>query len=277
MAPHAHRHHAPSVRHLHCEISFIDRRHRSRNEDQHHAYETLLEKLALASSLSGDRAPDSMFSKTPIVLDELLILPLGTESRRRKRLLAKAFLPSKARIRHSSGTLEVEMSFASAASFCRPHRPAMPKAFASSPPSSLRTITKSSPARHRMPASQICRHPHRATRFSPIAPGLTPRRSPTLINVDPAEPHLPTPSPSATIIFPASFPRTRAHIEARGSTSHPSTSPTPKSRNPAYLLQLLFEHFRFRKRTPALPHLDSSALHLFPISSLPLFALAKLF
>src|SRR3981189_1810869 len=73
---------------VHCEISFIDRRpiDLRKAQDQHHAYETLLEKLgARALPLPAEPAlPDSMFVEDPaIVLDELaVILPLGTESRR---------------------------------------------------------------------------------------------------------------------------------------------------------------------------------------------------
>src|SRR6202521_4877632 len=73
---------------VHCEISFMDRRpiDLSKAQDQHHAYEMLLEKLgARVLSLPAEPVlPDSMFVEDPaIVLDELaVILPLGTESRR---------------------------------------------------------------------------------------------------------------------------------------------------------------------------------------------------
>src|SRR5229473_5133737 len=73
---------------VHCVISFIDRRpiDLSKAQDQHRAYETLLEKLgARVLSLPAEPTlPDSMFVEDPaIVLDELaVILPLGTASRR---------------------------------------------------------------------------------------------------------------------------------------------------------------------------------------------------
>jgi len=82
---------------VHCEISFIDRRliDLSKAQEQHRAYELLLEKLgARVLSLPAEPAlPDSMFVEDPaIVLDELaVILPLGTESRRPEAAsLAKA-------------------------------------------------------------------------------------------------------------------------------------------------------------------------------------------
>src|SRR5438105_5555102 len=75
---------------VHCELSFIDRKpiDLAVAEEQHHAYEKLLGKLgARVISLPAEPAlPDSMFVEDPaIVLDELaVILPLGTETRRRE-------------------------------------------------------------------------------------------------------------------------------------------------------------------------------------------------
>src|SRR5258708_6316878 len=75
---------------VHCELSFIDRKpiDLATAQEQHHAYEKLLDKLgARVISLPAEPdLPDSMFVEDPaIVLDELaVILPLGTESRRRE-------------------------------------------------------------------------------------------------------------------------------------------------------------------------------------------------
>src|SRR5712692_3186995 len=75
---------------IHCELSFIDRQpiDLTRAQEQHHGYETLLEKLgARVVSLPAEPdLPDSMFVEDPaIVLDELaVILPLGAETRRRE-------------------------------------------------------------------------------------------------------------------------------------------------------------------------------------------------
>ncbi len=73
-----------------CELSFIERKpiDMERARAQHHAYEALLEKLgANVISLPEERdLPDSMFVEDPaIVLDEAAIIcPLGTETRRKE-------------------------------------------------------------------------------------------------------------------------------------------------------------------------------------------------
>src|SRR5205807_5721618 len=75
---------------VHCELSFIDRKPIDLTiaQEQHHDYEKLLGKLgARVISLPAEPdLPDSMFVEDPaIVLDELaVILPLGTETRRRE-------------------------------------------------------------------------------------------------------------------------------------------------------------------------------------------------
>src|SRR6267154_3099601 len=83
-----------------CELSFIDRKpiDLTRAQEQHHAYETLLEKLGarVISLPSEPDLPDSMFVEDPaIVLDELaVILPLGAKSRQPEaESLAKALAP----------------------------------------------------------------------------------------------------------------------------------------------------------------------------------------
>jgi dimethylargininase len=71
-----------------CELSFIDRKpiDLARAQQQHQAYELLLAKLgAQVVSLPPEPdLPDSMFVEDPaIVMDELAVMfPLGTESRR---------------------------------------------------------------------------------------------------------------------------------------------------------------------------------------------------
>jgi len=73
-----------------CELSFIERKpiELEKARAQHHAYEDLLEKLgAKVISLPEERdLPDSMFVEDPaIVLDEVAIIcPLGTETRRKE-------------------------------------------------------------------------------------------------------------------------------------------------------------------------------------------------
>ena len=73
-----------------CELSFIERKpiELEKARAQHHAYEALLEKIgAKIISLPEERdLPDSMFVEDPaIVLDEVAIIcPLGTETRRKE-------------------------------------------------------------------------------------------------------------------------------------------------------------------------------------------------
>lgn len=73
-----------------CQLSFIDRKPIDLRQarEQHRAYEKLLSKLGarVISLPSEPDLPDSMFVEDPaIVLDEIaVILPLGTESRRRE-------------------------------------------------------------------------------------------------------------------------------------------------------------------------------------------------
>src|SRR5258708_3398180 len=75
---------------VNCELSFIDRKpiDLATARQQHHAYEKLLGKLGARVISLGPEPdlPDSMFVEDPaIVLDELaVILPLGTETRRRE-------------------------------------------------------------------------------------------------------------------------------------------------------------------------------------------------
>lgn len=83
-----------------CELTFVERQPIDLLKacDQHRAYEQLLERIgARVHSLPAEPdLPDSMFVEDPaIVLDELaIIFPLGTESRRPEAAsLAKALIP----------------------------------------------------------------------------------------------------------------------------------------------------------------------------------------
>ncbi len=83
-----------------CELTFVERQPIDLLKacDQHRAYEQLLERIgARVHSLPAEPdLPDSMFVEDPaIVLDELaVIFPLGTESRRPEAAsLAKALIP----------------------------------------------------------------------------------------------------------------------------------------------------------------------------------------
>src|SRR5271169_6386463 len=99
---------------VNCEISFIDRRpiDLAKAQEQHHAYEKLLEKLgARLISLPAEPAlPDSMFVEDPaIVLDEIAVmLPLGTSTRRQEAASLAQALSKFRQLEHVTlpGTLE---------------------------------------------------------------------------------------------------------------------------------------------------------------------------
>src|SRR5882724_8691052 len=149
---------------VHCEISFIDRRpiDLSKAQEQHRAYELLLEKLgARVLSLPSEPAlPDSMFVEDPaIVLDELAVI-LPPHKYEVIAVPVAGCLHLKSAVTHIGGnTLLVNRAW-----------------------------------------------------FD-----TTPFAGYDWIDVNPAEPHAANALAfGSTIIFPASFPRTRARIEARG-------------------------------------------------------------
>lgn len=97
-----------------CELSFIERRpiDLGKARAQHHAYEELLRKLGanVISLPEEPELPDSMFVEDPaVVLDEVAVIcPLGTESRRKEAATITAALEKFRRIAHIKlpGTLE---------------------------------------------------------------------------------------------------------------------------------------------------------------------------
>src|SRR5260370_6486233 len=99
---------------VHCELSFIERKpiDLATAQEQHHAYETLLQKLGarLISLPAEPDLPDSMVAEDPAIgLDELaVILPLGTETRRREAASLAHALAKVRKLEYVSipGTLE---------------------------------------------------------------------------------------------------------------------------------------------------------------------------
>jgi dimethylargininase len=97
-----------------CELSFIARQpiDLARAREQHRAYERLLESLGarIVPLPAGADLPDCMFVEDPaIVLDELaVILPLGTETRRREAPALAEALSEYRELAHVAlpGTLE---------------------------------------------------------------------------------------------------------------------------------------------------------------------------
>jgi len=214
---------------VHCEISFIDRKpiDLAIAQDQHHAYETLLADLgARVLSLPAEPAlPDSMFVEDPaIVLDELaVILPLGTASRRPEAAsLAKA-LSAFRKLAYVTlpGTLEGgdvlrigRKLFAGLTR--RSNAEGLRQLAAILAPHNYEVIAV--PVTGCLHLKSAVTHLGRNTLLSNRAWfDTTSLAGYEWIDVDPAEPHAANALALAgTLIFPASFPRTHARIEARG-------------------------------------------------------------
>ena len=212
-----------------CELSFIDRKpiDLTKAQEQHHAYERLLRKLgARVISLPPEpELPDSMFVEDPaIVLDELaVILPLGTESRRREVASLAKELSKYRRLEYVRlpGTLE-------GGDVLRVGR----KLFVG--------LTRRSNAEGLRQLAEILK-PHGYEVISvPVAGCLHLKSAVTYlgqntllanrawldaapfagyqwIDVDPAEPHAANALEiRGTIVFPASFPKTRGRIASQG-------------------------------------------------------------
>jgi dimethylargininase len=213
---------------IHCELSFIDRKpiDLATAQEQHHAYEKLLGKLgARVISLPAEPdLPDSMFVEDPaIVLDELaVILPLGTETRRREAQSLAQALARFRKVEYVSlpGTLE-------GGDVLRVGRKLFVGLTARSNAEGIRQLAAVL-ARHNYEVIAVpvtgCLHLKSAVthlgRNTLLANrawfDATPFAGHDWIEVDPAEPHAANALALAdTIIFPASFPRTRACIEAR--------------------------------------------------------------
>ena len=212
-----------------CELSFIERQtidlEKARN--QHRDYERALESLgARVISLPAEPTlPDSMFVEDPaIVLDELaVIFPLGSAWRRPEAAsLAQALAPfRKLAYIELPGTVE-------GGDILRIDR----KLFAG--------LTRRSNAEgHRQLAQIVAPHKYEVIsipvtgclhlksavtylgRNTVLANRLwfdsAPLDAYDFIDVDPAEPHAANALALAgTVIFPASFPKTRARLESRG-------------------------------------------------------------
>src|SRR5438270_648727 len=214
---------------VNCELSFIDRQpiDLARARQQHQAYETLLAKLgARVISLPAEPdLPDSMFVEDPaIVLDELaVIFPLGTESRRREavslaqelskyRQLACVQLPATLEggdVLRIGRKLFVGLTRRSNAEGIR-------QLAAILAPHNYDVITV--PVTGCLHLKSAVAHLGRDRLLANRAWfGTTPLAGREWIDADPAQPHAANAlALEDTISFPASFPRTRARIEARG-------------------------------------------------------------
>jgi dimethylargininase len=214
---------------VNCELSFIDRKpiDLAKAQQQHHAYEQLLEQLgAQLVSLPAEPAlPDSMFVEDPaIVLDEIaVILPLGTSTRRLEAASLAQALSKFRQLEHVTlpGTLE-------GGDVLRIGRKLFVGLTKRSNAEGLRQLAALLvPHNYEVFAVPVtgCLHLKSAVTYLGRNTLLANRSwfdttalaAYDWIDVDPAEPHAANALAfGATIIFPASFPRTRARIEARG-------------------------------------------------------------
>ena len=243
---------------INCEISFIDRRpiDLARAQEQHRAYEKLLEKLgARVISLPAEPAlPDSMFVEDPaVVLDELaVILPLGTDSRRPEAAsLAKAL----SRFRDLAyvtlpGTLE-------GGDVLRIGRKLFVGLTRRSNAEGIRQLAAIlAPHNYEVIPVPVSGCLHLKSAVTHIGGNTllanramfdaAPLASYDWIDVDPAEPHAANALVfGGTVIFPASFPRTRARIEAGGFHVTPlDISELQKAESGLTCSSLLFETFQ---------------------------------
>lgn len=212
-----------------CQLSFIARQTIDLDKAcaQHRAYEQLLTTLGVrVISLPAEPdLPDSMFVEDPaIVLDELAImLPLGTDARRREApSLAQALAPFR-KLEHVTlpGTLEGgDVLRVGRKLFVGLTRRSNEEGIRQ-----LRSILASQEYEVIAVPVSGCLHLKSAVTFlgrNTLLANRTCFDAASFagfdwIDVDPSEPHAANAlAVGETVIFPASFPRTRARIEARG-------------------------------------------------------------
>jgi dimethylargininase len=217
-----------------CELTFVDRQpiDIAKAQSQHTAYEHLLAKLGIhVHSLSAEPAlPDSMFVEDPaIVLDELaVILPLGTKSRQPEAAsLAKALAPFR-ELHHITApgaieggdVLRVERTLyvgqttrtnaegvRQLAAILAPHR------YEVVPVGVTGCLHLKSAVTYLGRNTLLANRPWFHTKPFEV----TPFAAFQWIDVDPSEPHAANALAIAdSVIFPASFPKTRVRIESAG-------------------------------------------------------------
>jgi len=213
----------------HCELSFIARQpiDLEKARAQHHAYEELLRKLgAQVISLPEEPdLPDSMFVEDPtIVLDELAVIcPLGTETRRKEAPTLAAALEKYRKLAYIKlpGTLE-------GGDVLRVGKKVFVGITARSNPEGIRQLAVIlEKYRYDVTAVPVtgCLHLKSAVTYLGRNTLLGNRawfewkrlEGFDWVDVDPAEPHAGNAlAIGDSVIFPASFPKTREKIHASG-------------------------------------------------------------
>jgi dimethylargininase len=216
-----------------CELSFIDRRpiDMQKARAQHHAYEALLASLgARVISLPEEPdLPDSMFVEDPaIVLDEVAVIcPLGTESRRKESPTIASALEEFRKLAYVKlpGTLE-------GGDVLRVGKKVFVGITARSNPEGIRQLAvilehygydlTAVPVTGCLHLKSAVTHLGRSTLLGNRTCFDWKRLEGfEWVDVDPAEPHAGNAlAIGDAVIFPASFPKTREKIEARGFKVH---------------------------------------------------------
>jgi len=212
-----------------CELSYIERKpiDLEKARAQHHAYEALLAKLgAKVISLPEERdLPDSMFVEDPaIALDEVAVIcSPGTETRRKEASSLAAALEPHRKLAHIKlpGTLE-------GGDVLRVGRKLFGGITQRSNPEGIRQLAViAGQYGYDLTAVPVtgCLHLKSAVTYLKKNTLLGNREwfqwrrleRFDWVDVDPAEPHAGNALLIGdTVIFPASFPKTRARIEAQG-------------------------------------------------------------
>ena len=212
-----------------CELTFVERQpiDLAKAQAQHTAYEHLLAKLGIrVHSLAAEPAlPDSMFVEDPaIVVDELaVILPLGTKSRQPEaESLAKALSPIR-ELHYVAAPAAIE-----GGDVLRIDRTLYVGQTTRTNAEGVRQLAAIiAPHQYNVVPVPVtgCLHLKSAVTYLGRNTLLanrdwfdtTPFTGFQWIDVDLAEPHAANALAIAdTVIFPASFPKTRARIEAAG-------------------------------------------------------------
>jgi dimethylargininase len=214
---------------VNCELTFVARQPIDLEKAcaQHRAYELLLEKLgARVHSLSAEPdLPDSMFVEDPaLVLEELaVIMPLGTVARRREAHSLAQTLANFRQLEYVTlpGTME-------GGDILRVGRKLFAGLSSRTNAEGIRQLVAIlAPHNYEVVAVPVTGCLHLKSAVTPLGGNTllanrawfdsAPLAGFDWIDVDPEEPHAANAlSVGGTIIFPASFPRTRARIEARG-------------------------------------------------------------
>jgi len=238
-----------------CELSFIERKpiDMEKASAQHHTYEELLRELGVhvISLPEEPDLPDSMFVEDPaIVLDEVAVIcPLGTESRRKESTTIAAALEKYRKLAHVKlpGTIE-------GGDVLHVGKKVFVGITARSNPEGIRQLAvildhygydvTAVPVTGCLHLKSAVTSLGRNTLLGNRA-WLDWERLPGFewVNVDSTEPHAGNAlALRDSVIFPASFPKTRALIEARGFNVVPlDISELQKAESGLTCSSLLFE------------------------------------